>query len=443
MVRKRAALIIVVLVMVLIFAEWPTRGVSAAPPSKKTPVPIGTITPMPEVFPTATRAPRVSPTATAVGGATPPYTYGVIQSNPQYVTSDYAAGLRLRTLELSWDRYEPQEGTWDNGYIEAKRAEYQQMIAAGFRVALDTGVVYPPTWIWDYPNSRFINQYGDAFVARELGGNGVNAIFNQTIRDKQACYVKQIFNDFGTGFAMVRLGWGRFGEVNYPVSGFNGHTNSYWAFDTIAQGRAAGLPAGLTPDPVPGWVPGTSSVNHAAASTFVNWYLDSLRNYHDWQIATVRGFYSGKLIMLYADWVLRPGHLDGAIAADLNGSTLVEVNGNVQAGFDYARMIPRITDPNVIVCTTWLDADDRYDAGTEQTLWSPVHYLAVVASTNPLKLQMWGENTGRGNLPAMQLSFQQMRKYGLGGITWAFNPDLYSGQYATINEYATLIAQYR
>src|SRR5690606_18425367 len=120
---------------------------------------------------------------------------------------------------------------------------------------------------------------------------------------------------------------------------FAGKANCYWAFDPFAQGKKPGLPAGMTPCPVPGWKPGDASPDHASARAFIHWYLDSLKHYHDWQITTVRKHYAGPLMMLYPSWGIRPGQLDAAIAADLAGTTPAEKNGELQRGFDFARFI--------------------------------------------------------------------------------------------------------
>ena len=381
-------------------------------------------------------------TGDMMAGTTKPM-FGVLQPQPQYMDQSRKAGVSLRTLELAWSRFEPQDGVWDAAYIAAQRQELAQMQAAGIGVMLDFGMQYPPNWIWNYPNSRYVNQYGESFQTTTIGGNGVNAIFNAAVRTAQARYVQRVFATLGTSFAGVRLGWGYYGELNYPDPVYGSHTNSYWAYDALAQGRTLGLPLGMRPAPQPGWTPGTPSARHAAAAAFANWYMDSLQNYHDWQIRIVRTFYPGRLLMLYPSWGIRPGQLDAAIAVDLNGTTSAEQNREVQRGFDWARFIAGITDPHVVVYTTWLDADDSADRGTDQRYWSPVHFLAVQAMRNPLHLAVWGENTGGGDMVAMQRSFKQLATYHLGALIWAFEPELYNGKHATINNYRSLMAQYK
>jgi hypothetical protein len=238
----------------------------------------------------------------------------------------------------------------------------------------------------------------------------------------------------------ARYGWA---ELNYPHPTYNTRRNSYWAFDALAQGQAPGLPAGMRPSPVPGWTPGTPSANHYAAAQFAHWYMDSLQNYHDWQIDVVRASYDGRLLMLYPSWGIRPNQLEGAVERDLDGSTAVERNGETQRGFNFAQFIAGIDDPLVVVYTTWLDADSSADHAADQRYWSPVHYLASRAQAHPLRLAVWGENTGRGSREMMQRSFDQATRYRLGALVWGFEGDLYSNRYASIDDYATMISAAR
>jgi hypothetical protein len=385
-----------------------------------------------------------------------PRFYGVLQNeanlDTSHVTDNYKAGIRVVSLSIAWDRYQPQEGIFDSTYINQVKQKMQTFQSAGMQLVLDLGVVYPPPWVFNYPDSRFVNQYGDVFFAMAPGENGLNGVFNQTIRDKIEIYMRRVFQDLGTNFLAVRLGMGTVNEVNFPPPIYNNHTNSYWAFDSVAQGKVSGLPPGMTPNPVPGWLPGQPSNKHEAASQFINWYLDSLQNFHNWQITTIKKYYNGKLNMLYGGWGIRPGQIDAAIQVDLNGSTPSEQNGDIPKGTDYARFVSSIMDSNVVVYTTWLESPYGDDDSPDQAQWSPVHYLSYSANQNPLRLAVWGESAGNNSLADMQRSFGQMQKYGLIGIVWAFEAQLYDGQhaseaqaydrqYASVDDYAALITQ--
>jgi hypothetical protein len=172
----------------------------------------------------------------------------------------------------------------------------------------------------------------------------------------------------------------------------------------------------------------------------VEWYLESLKNYHDWQIATVRKHYSGDVAMMMGSWGLRPGQLEKLIEADLADDGRTEV----QRGFDFGRYIAGVRDPHYIVYSTWIDAPrgDCDDNGQDTARWSPVKHLAWWARKNPLQLRVWGENTGRGDIERMKLTCERARENGLGAVVWAFEADLFGGKYASLADYRRLIEQY-
>ena len=387
--------------------------------------------------------------AGAVSGADGPASmtnlYGALQDDPARWAQERAAGLGVIVLEAGWNRYEPRPDTFDAGYVSQLKQRLANARAAGFRVILSPGWQYPPAWIFDLPHSRYVNQYGDAFADPAPGMAGFNAVFNQSVRAQQEKYLRRLFADLGTDFLALRLGGGWYNELNYPPPRFHDHANCYWAFDDLAQGLAAGLPAGVLPCPIQGWKPGTPATagGDQRASHFLNWYLDALKNYHDWQIATARTCYDGPLAMLYPSWGIRPGQIDAAIADQLAGQTTAEINGEVPRGFDFARVIRGITDPKVIVYCTWVDAHTGNDLDPDPAHWEPVHYLASLARENPLHLAVWGENTGGNTAAEMRFSFEQVRRYHLAGLMWAFDRQLYDGRHATLKQFSEAIASAR
>ncbi len=171
----------------------------------------------------------------------------------------------------------------------------------------------------------------------------------------------------------------------------------------------------------------------------MEWYLDSLTGYQNWQISTLRESYDGRVMMLYPSWGIRPGQAEEAMATNLDGSTPAEQNGEVQRGLDFERQVKAIEDEDVLVATTWLDADASKDAGEDPRYWSPVKYLSSLAKAHPLRLELYGENTGHGDWEAMKLSASQMRRYKLLGMAWYKEEELFSGRYATLDDYKRII----
>lgn len=424
-------------------AAVPTPSPSADPSAAVSPITSPSPPPWtasPQVEPSATPAPssasgqdEVTPTVAATPSSAPAdYRFGLIGNDRLNLDTERAAGIELRLFSMSWRKYQPDRGTIDAAYVQRKRAELAELRAAGYDVILSLGIHDAPGWIHSqYPNSRYRNQYGAAYVGEAMDSGDLNLVFNSDLRALADRYIARIFDDFGSDFWAVRLGGGRYGELTYPPAEWGETPNAYWAFDARAQAQA----------PDPGWRPGDASPT-GEAERFVNWYLNSLTEYQTWQIATVRAHYGGLLMVLYPSWGIRPGQLDRAIAANLNGSTSAELNGEVQRGYDFNRQVAAISDAHVVVTTTWLNADATADSGADARYWSPVKYLASLAAAHPLRLRTFGENTGWDDRADMDRAAAQMERHKLLGLLWFREDQLYSGSYATFVDYVEVIRAY-
>lgn len=367
--------------------------------------------------------------------AAEPLVVGTLQSDVARVGQLKVVGVGLATVEVSWDRFEPQDNQIDEPYIANLQAKLDAFRKAGQNVQIDLGLQYPPKWVQDLPDSRYVNQYGDAYINEQPGANVVNAVFNAAIRRHQADYVAKVFAKLGKDFYAVRLGWNYYGELGYPAAKFKDRDNCYWGFDRNAQGQAKGLPKGIEPCPAPGWKPGMSSKNAEAATVFANWYLNALVSYQQFQIATVRRHYPGRVVILLGSWGLRPGVLAGEIEGHLGNPKQTEIS----LGYDFARIVGAIDDEKVAVCTTWVDANFGNDDDDDAGRWSPAHYLSTMLKARQSPLELWAENTGRADLAAMKRSFDRCRAYGVTTLVWAFEPDLFDGQHATLADLRALM----
>lgn len=359
------------------------------------------------------------------------YLWTLIGNDGSRLAEERDAGIQAKMFALDWRIYSPAEGEIDPAYVQEKQAELQDLQQTGFRVILSMGMHDTPVWLHGrYTDSHYRNQYHESYGTKNGVDQGdANFVFNQELRDLAAQYIEAIFTTFGTNFAAVRLGGGRYGELTYPPAEYNGNTNCYWAFDARAQAQS----------PVPGWKPGDLSPN-GEAEQFLDWYLGALVEYQNWQIEVVRRHYAGPLMMLYPSWGIRPGQIEQALADNLDGSSSAERNGEIQRGFDFERQIGALNDPGVVVTTTWLDADANRDNQEDPRFWSPVKYLATLARVRNLAL--FGENTGSGSLRDMVLSARQMERYGLLGMAWFREDQLFSGDYATLDDFRAVISAY-
>jgi len=323
----------------------------------------------------------------------------------------------------------------------------------GFKVILSLDYHDPPPWVHEnYPYSYYVNQFGerwtgDTFTVGDevvLDARGAvedltptdngdaNLVFNKELRGLVASYMKDVFADLGTDFWAVRLGGGCYGNVTYPPDHFGGKNNLYWAYDANAQRSATEAGIG-------DWMPGDPSPDGKAAR-FLNWYLDSLVGYHSWQIQALRqAGYAGSIMLLHPGRGIRPGDIEEATAANLDGSTLAEATGVNQSGHDFARQVGAIEDDNAFVTTTWLDTPASGDESRDPRLWSPVKYLSSLAKSHPLDLEVYGKNTGQGDEAAMAFSMRQMRRHGLTGMAWYNQRELFSVRYATLADYQRAI----
>jgi hypothetical protein len=377
---------------------------------------------------------------------------GSLEMTPPHFAACWKGGLRVALIPVIWARFEPEPGVFDEKYIRSVAGQKGRLRKLGYKLQLDFGVQYPPGWACKIPQGRYKDQFGDVFASTQPGADLPNVVFNAEVRKQVAAYFGEVFAMLGNDWDFVRLGCARYGELNYPQAKYDGHDNCYWAFDDLAQGKAPGLPEGIAPCPVPGWLPGASSAGHGAAKQFIEWYLDGLKNYQQWQIATVRRWYAGDLCMLFGSWGLRPGWLEKASDGDLNGATPCERNGEIQLGADWARMIAGISDARAIVYCTWVDGTIRNrsiadDDSADPSRWSPVHWQAALARANPLHLRVWGENTGHNNLDAMRVTFERVRRFNLMGVMWAFDSELFASPnpegYATLADYSEFIFAYQ
>jgi len=374
--------------------------------------------------PTVTSPPPVATAPPPVG-----LLWGTIGTNGSDYAALHAAGVRTRVVRLSWRDLEPTEGQFDANLSAWLTGQFASTRQAGLSIILELGYQDTPPWVHTtYPNSRYVNQYGDAYDGGSDRDSGdANFIFNLTLRPVVMRYIDYVFATFGTDFAAVRLGGGRWGELIYPTYQYAGQVNCYWGFDVAAAAT----------NPVPGWRPGQPSPN-GEATRFLEWYLNTLVAYQNWQIAVLRQHYTGTLMMLYPSWGVRPGEIAKAEAGNLSGaSTWSEQGGDVQRGLDWARQVAAITDAKVVPTVTWLDAQTKWPNPADPQGWTPVQYLSSLAIAHPLHLKVYGENSGQGTKDAATLHYtaSQARRYGLIGMAWYNEQELFSGQAATLNDY--------
>jgi hypothetical protein len=283
-------------------------------------------------------------------------------------------GVTQVLVNVMWRSVEPQRGVIDNGYLSFIQSMIRGYRAAGLGVILDLGHYEAPAWVLSLPNARFRDQSGFTYSATPEP----NLVFATEHRPLAQHFIDVVFGALGTDFDSVRVGGGHWGELTYPqVFASNGRVEArYFGFDDAAART----------NPVPAWRPGQPSPNNEA-TRFANWYLDSLTAYQNWQISAVRKHYSKTIAVLYPSYGMRSGDLQTAAASNLSGTTSVEINGEIQRGFDHARHVNALTDRNIAVWGTWGESE------------ATVTFLSGLARAKGLQLMV--ENASA--VPAAQL----------------------------------------
>jgi hypothetical protein len=246
-----------------------------------------------------------------------------------------------------------------------------------------------------------VDQFGEVYRQAPVP----NLIFGTKYRPLAVDYLRTVLTYLGTDFTIIRAGGGHWGELTYPYLFKPGGNvrNLYWAYDVIAAEQS---PVGL-------WRPGDASP-HGEARKFLNWYLDRLVEYQNWQVTALRqAGYAGPVAMLYPSWGMRSGDLEAAVRDNLNGTSPAELHGEVQRGYDQARQILALTDQNVVVSSTW---------GEQLPV---VSYLAQLAAGK--RLPVMAENAGSVTQQQMDAALTNAVSHGLSTFFLIRAHDLLTG----------------
>jgi hypothetical protein len=344
--------------------------------------------------------PSTVPVQPASGAAIP--TLGVLGVSGNYYKTEASAGIDAVTLVVTWDQAQPTKGSLNASYMAQIQARITAARTAGLKVILDPGLHFPPEWVFALPGgTRFVNQYGNVFTGPEADGNDVaNAVTNGNVRAAEGTYLSLLGAQIKAGSIIaIRQGGGPLGELRYPKGSYDGHTNSYWAYDASTQ---AALPSSVR-----GWTPGTGTT--AQAQAFLDAYNGMLDTYGIWLNGQLHTDFNTTELVMLPGWGERPGGGAGEVA-----SRLTQHKDEFNEGLDWANLLPRLPDASHSVAyTTYLDAQTVLPT---IPLEDPSDYLAYLVAGTPIKLG--GENTGNGNYAAMQACLSRARSLGFVMVNW-------------------------
>ncbi|MEJ2861114.1 beta-galactosidase [Actinomycetospora flava] len=284
--------------------------------------------------------------------------FGVLGSScdPDRIDALRRAGVTTVMVEMQWAATEPAPGAVDAGYLAGVRQRIATCAGAGMRVVLGAGIHNPPSWVLGLPGAGYVDQFGTTSSQGEA-----NLVFSAAAREAAADYVRRVAAGVGfEGVAAVRL----VGELGYPAPADPVQGPSFWAFDEAAQG-GPGLADGVSPSPMPGWLPAVpvwqgAQVTDEQVAGWYDWYTASLIGSVVWLADTWRAAgFTGDLHVPAAGRGVLPDDRQEAIASRLDGSG--NPDGALGRGLDYPRQFGVLADlagrGRVLVGYTGLDDD--------------------------------------------------------------------------------------
>lgn len=360
-----------------------------------------------------------------------PVWFGVLQpsTDPDDLQALADAGVTRVVVNAFWDQAHTADATFSSSYFDGLRASLALYRSYGFRVYIDLGLQYVPSWVEAISGARYKNQYGDDWVQTNASGdNCVDVVYNATIRNHAKAYITRLASEIGQNIQGVRIGCGPAGELHYPDQAFNSQTNSHWAFSDAANALKTGAYASIS-----GWTPGTADT--AKAQVFLDFIVDHIVGYMDDMMGHIEALWpSAELCPLFPGWGWRAGQEAAAVAVSLDGSTGPEVpNGEICRGHRWTDHIPAMAPygSKAVVWCTWIDAPTAWGV-------TPPQYLATIKADQPLV----GENTGGGDADRMDVTEGRILDSGLVGVAWAFMDDLFDAAAPDITDYAALVDGY-
>ena len=377
----------------------------------------------------------ISASATAAVSAhtaTASLLFGTLDTSGSTAAQEYASGVSVGMLELDWASYEPQQGVFDSSYVQSMETGLRQLQEAGMKVTLGLGLQDPPSWIFELPDSTYVDQNGNASFE-------ANFVFNEAVRQQADLYLANVASQLGlSNFWAIRLTSGGDDEMLYPPGG------SYWAFDQAAL-TGDGLPPTMTPNPFPSWRPGEAGLTPAQIDQWVDWYIGGLDDVTNWQMSTLSGLgFSGYYELVTPGSGTRPDVLAQEEQENLP-------DGTTGVGAVWDRYYAGLSDKTNVMayvssvadgsggddsCTTG-DDSLALDSPTMDS-WSATRWISRIADQNGLL--KGGENPGWGTSASLDKSYtnsgpdgmmadaiRQAASCGFRVFYWAHDEDLWDG----------------
>jgi Malectin domain len=390
---------------------------------------------------------------------------------------EHDAGIAVAQVTIAWKDYEIADGAFNENLMASMANEINIFLQAGQKVDVQLAIHYVPSWVMLIPDAYYINQYG--VTAPQTDGNDdPNYVFNGTVRQKVQDFEKHALQQLNARVGLkhiwdFRVDGGNGGEAYYgPSDDGQGHTNSYWAYDSNAQGAGNALPPGVNKTPFPGWHPGETTYKGQSFTTsqvqqWYDWYFNSRMNYYNWQVALYRNAgFSHYLTFETPGFGTRPDEYTANIRDYLNGNG--DPNGTMSRAAVWQNLYPALSDKTDIIAYVSSMADsssrppnDACQPGDANVAfntwpgidsWGAVRYVSYIA--NKYGFLKGGENPGYDaggsdyGITMMNNAAREMATCGLIGMFWAHDDRLYTAtntppaNMVTLTDYSSVIHQY-
>ena len=391
---------------------------------------------------------------------------------------EHAAGVAVAQVTLAWKDYETSDEIFNENIMASVANNIHIFLQAGQKVDVQLAIHYVPTWVMQISDAYYVNQYG-ATAPQAYNYDDPNYVFNATVRQKVQDFEIHALHQLNARVGLhniwdFRVDGGDGGEASYgPSDDGQGHTNSYWAYDSNAQGIGNNLPSGVSKTPFPGWHPGQRTFNGRPFTIFqvqqwYDWYFHSRMNYYNWQVALYQNAgFNHYLTFETPGFGTRPDEYTNNMQNYLNGSG--DPNGTMSRTAVWQNLYPALTNKTNIVAyissmadtssqsqnDTCQSSDARVAFNTDHSVdtWGAVRYVSYIA--NKYGFLKGGENPGYSagaasdyGITMMNTAAREMATCGLIGMFWAHDERLYTtaqtppANMITLTDYSSVINQY-
>jgi hypothetical protein len=190
--------------------------------------------------------------------------------------------------------------------------------------------------------------------------------------------------------------------------------------------------------------------DHAAPRQFLQWYYGGMISLINWEIAALKKYYDGPLILMGGGWSARCGDVETEVNADLTG-TSVNYYWVCRAHVPETYLAALTDKQNVWFANTAVQTNWRGDAWSQsgtnlpvwetsplESDWSQPHYFAHLADANGLG--KFAENAGYNTTAEMTTAFQNMDVFANRGLGWYTAGQLFQAGLANLNDYANHVS---